>query len=65
MVLTALYRHLGIANVALVKVFSLGLVRIDLKLVGLLGLFYSRTFFVRTFFVVSRIATRAPSPVCP
>ena len=33
----------------MVKVVRLGSVRIGLKFVRLLGLFYNRTFFVRTF----------------
>ena len=45
-VLTACRRCKGIENIALDK-----LVRLVLKLVGLLSLFYSRTFCVMTFFV--------------
>ena len=48
MVQTARRRDYGIENVALVKVVWLGL-----KLVGLLGLFYSRTFLV---FVALKLA---------
>ena len=58
---TAHGRHKGIENTALVKVVRFGKVIIVLKIVGLLGLFYSWTFFLRAFYV--RTFFVAPSPV--